>query len=460
MLPRGVAAGHPATVAAGIEILEDGGTAGRRRGRGLPRLLRRRDGDDRAARRRPRDPLRRRRGVEPRLLRRRPSGRARACRAEGAVRRGARPLRGRGGHMRRPGAAAGLDALWTTLRPAALAAARRAGAAARAQRRDDASRPRRLPRRCWRRCSRCNWTGSASTRRTGGHWTPARRSTSRASPRRSSWSQARAPTASIAARSRALLTDVEGVPVARADLERYEARWGHPVEAPSAGPRPDPNRALGRRGDARRLQPLPVSTRPSACTRCSRPSRVPELDGHTTNLVAADAEGSACVPDLEPRARHRRLPPRPRRAAEQHARRGRPAPRPLGRGANGEHDGSDVRARRRGAHSRSARPVGHGCALRSSASRPGSSTRARAGRGGRAAALPPRRRRRQRGAGVDERALGELSGGGLQVRRWPGLHHYFGGVSLIASPESCGDPRRSGHARRCRERRWMGSQPT
>jgi len=27
MLPRGVAAGHPATVAAGIELLEDGGTA-------------------------------------------------------------------------------------------------------------------------------------------------------------------------------------------------------------------------------------------------------------------------------------------------------------------------------------------------------------------------------------------------------------------------------------------------
>src|SRR5687767_15647678 len=27
MLPRGVAAGHPATVAAGIEVLEDGGTA-------------------------------------------------------------------------------------------------------------------------------------------------------------------------------------------------------------------------------------------------------------------------------------------------------------------------------------------------------------------------------------------------------------------------------------------------
>jgi gamma-glutamyltranspeptidase / glutathione hydrolase len=32
------------------------------------------------------------------------------------------------------------------------------------------------------------------------------------------------------------------------------------------------------------------------------------------------------------------------------------------------------------------------------------------------------------------------------VRRWPGRHHYFGGVSLIATGGAAGDPRRSGHA--------------
>jgi gamma-glutamyltranspeptidase/glutathione hydrolase len=32
------------------------------------------------------------------------------------------------------------------------------------------------------------------------------------------------------------------------------------------------------------------------------------------------------------------------------------------------------------------------------------------------------------------------------VRRWPGRHHYFGGVSLIGSAGAAADPRRSGHA--------------
>jgi gamma-glutamyltranspeptidase / glutathione hydrolase len=48
--------------------------------------------------------------------------------------------------------------------------------------------------------------------------------------------------------------------------------------------------------------------------------------------------------------------------------------------------------------------------------------------------------------GVDEEALDELAAQGLQVRRWAGPHHYFGGVSLIAAEGAAGDPRRSGHA--------------
>jgi gamma-glutamyltranspeptidase/glutathione hydrolase len=48
--------------------------------------------------------------------------------------------------------------------------------------------------------------------------------------------------------------------------------------------------------------------------------------------------------------------------------------------------------------------------------------------------------------GVDERALEELVQAGLYVRRWPGSHHYFGGVSLIGTRGAAGDPRRSGHA--------------
>ena len=47
-------------------------------------------------------------------------------------------------------------------------------------------------------------------------------------------------------------------------------------------------------------------------------------------------------------------------------------------------------------------------------------------------------------AGVDERALVELEQAGRNVRRWPGLHHYFGGVSAIGRGGAAADPRRTG----------------
>ena len=48
--------------------------------------------------------------------------------------------------------------------------------------------------------------------------------------------------------------------------------------------------------------------------------------------------------------------------------------------------------------------------------------------------------------GVDEEALVRLERSGRRVRRWPALHHYFGGVSVIGRRGAAGDPRRSGHA--------------
>ncbi len=48
--------------------------------------------------------------------------------------------------------------------------------------------------------------------------------------------------------------------------------------------------------------------------------------------------------------------------------------------------------------------------------------------------------------GVDEGALAELERRGLTVRRWPARHHYFGGVSLVARAGPAADPRRSGSA--------------
>jgi gamma-glutamyltranspeptidase / glutathione hydrolase len=50
--------------------------------------------------------------------------------------------------------------------------------------------------------------------------------------------------------------------------------------------------------------------------------------------------------------------------------------------------------------------------------------------------------------GVDEHWLRRLEAGGRTVRRWPERHHYFGGVSAIGRRGAGADPRRSGAVRR------------
>jgi gamma-glutamyltranspeptidase / glutathione hydrolase len=50
--------------------------------------------------------------------------------------------------------------------------------------------------------------------------------------------------------------------------------------------------------------------------------------------------------------------------------------------------------------------------------------------------------------GVDEGWLAQLEAAGRAVHRWPGRHHYFGGVSAIGRSSAGADPRRSGAVRR------------
>ena len=50
-------------------------------------------------------------------------------------------------------------------------------------------------------------------------------------------------------------------------------------------------------------------------------------------------------------------------------------------------------------------------------------------------------------AGVDETWLSVLERRGRTVRRWPGRHHYFGGVSASGRLGSGADPRRSSAVR-------------
>jgi gamma-glutamyltranspeptidase/glutathione hydrolase len=49
--------------------------------------------------------------------------------------------------------------------------------------------------------------------------------------------------------------------------------------------------------------------------------------------------------------------------------------------------------------------------------------------------------------GLPDRFQAALEGAGYTVRVWPALHHYFGGVSLVSRSGAAGDPRRSGAAR-------------
>ncbi len=48
--------------------------------------------------------------------------------------------------------------------------------------------------------------------------------------------------------------------------------------------------------------------------------------------------------------------------------------------------------------------------------------------------------------GADDAGLAALEAAGRTVRRWPERHHYFGGVSLIGRDGGAADPRRSGSA--------------
>ena len=151
----------------------------------------------------------------------------------------------------------------------------------------------------------------------------------------------------------------------------------------------------------------------------------------------------------EPRARLRRLPARLRRPPEQHARRVRPAHRPAGaRGADGEHDVADRRARRRRPRARGWSGRGHAPSPRARAGALGDPGRGPHTAGRRRPAAAPLHRRdrppraRLRGRARSTRCASE----GYDVRLWDELHHYFGGVSVVGRTGAGADPRRSGLA--------------
>ena len=247
----------------------------------------------------------------------------------------------------------------------------------------------------------------------------------------------------------ALLTGVDGVSVERADLESYEPLWSTPVEAALAGHRlltrgglsgvPETLRGLPRLvglGETERVLALLAALEGSG------------PDGHTTNVSVVDAAGSACVLTTS-----------------------------LGLGTGDFLPGYDLHlnsmlgevdlhhvplvpgARMESMMAPSLAFDADGLALAIGSA---GGTRLRTALVGVAAAVLDERlgaaeavvRPRFHAVGelvhaepgVDETALAQLEAEGRLVRRWPAQHHYFGGVSLVARRGAAGDPRRSGHA--------------
>jgi gamma-glutamyltranspeptidase / glutathione hydrolase len=254
---------------------------------------------------------------------------------------------------------------------------------------------------------------------------------------------------SIAASLVGLLAERGGLVTSR-DLDEYEASWFEPVQVPYAG-----TSFLTRRGLAR---VAPVLERMPVLRGRPEPERtlvfLDALDAatgpetHTTNLVTVDTEGSACVlttslglgsgdwlpgldlhlnsmlgetdllvGPLEPGSRMQSMMA-PSLAADD-------------RGlalAIGSAGGTRLRTALTGV---AAAILDEGLEPQAAVDRP------RVHRAGGAVNAEP---------GVDESALAELQERGLSVRRWPARHHYFGGVSLVSRGGAAGDPRRSGTA--------------
>jgi len=246
------------------------------------------------------------------------------------------------------------------------------------------------------------------------------------------------------------LSDERGGLLTRADLEAYEARWLDPVRVPYLGGHAVTRAGLSGVPSALarlpRLRPLSSAKRVTTLLDAVEGNG---LDGHTTNLVTVDDDGNACVlttslglgsgdylPGLDLHLNSMlgevdlvRGPLEPGERMESMM-----APtvflRPDGpQVAIGAAGGTRLRTALVGV---AAAVLDEGLDLQAAVDRP------RVHRAGRIVNAEP---------GVDEDALGALEAAGHEVRRWPDRHHYFGGVSAITPSGAAGDPRRNGAAR-------------
>ena len=247
------------------------------------------------------------------------------------------------------------------------------------------------------------------------------------------------------------LLAVEGVAVTRDDLGSYEVRWEEPVTAQHDG------YALWTRGGlsgvpelfARlsKLCDLPEAERVLAFL-AALEAEPPGPDGHTTNLVTVDAEGGCCVlttslglgsgdflPGLDLHLNsmlgEADLVVGPLVPGERMASMMAPTLAFDGNGpllAIGSAGGTRLRGALVGV---AAGILDEGLEPQAAVDRP---------------RFHPADGVVNAEPGVDEEALARLEAHGRAVRRWPSRHHYFGGVSLVGRDGPAADPRRSGAA--------------
>jgi gamma-glutamyltranspeptidase/glutathione hydrolase len=252
------------------------------------------------------------------------------------------------------------------------------------------------------------------------------------------------------ARELVALVDERGGAVTAGDLEAYEAHWTDPVEVSYAGTRFFTREGLsGVPAALASLEPVPVDEAARIGVVLRALGEKVDVGSHTTNLVTVDADGNACVVTTS-----------------------------LGLGSGDYLPGLDlhlnsmlgetdlVRAelvtgeRMESMMAPSVAVDADGLALGIGAA---GGTRLRTalvlvasgildeGIEPQAAVDRPRFHPvaglLNAEPGVSEAALAELEASGWTVRVWPSRHHYFGGVSAIARTGAAGDPRRSGAAR-------------
>ena len=233
--------------------------------------------------------------------------------------------------------------------------------------------------------------------------------------------------------------------VTREDLAAYRATWSEPVEVAFAGTRFLTRSGLSGVPEALALLP-PEADVVALVETLDRPT---DADGDTTNLVSVDADGNACVittslglgsgdylPGLD---LHLNSMLGEADLVRGEARPGRRMSSMMAPSIALDENGLALAVGAAGGTRLRTALVGVASAVLDRGVHPQEAIDA--GRahpvGGLVHAEP----------GVSEDGLAELERRGRSVRRWPARHHYFGGVSAIGRSGPAADPRRSGAAR-------------